>query len=103
MGSGSAPQYDASSLAERGDVAVVTINYRLGVLEFLRLLEGVVGERRTNFGILDQIQAFKWFSGEIANFGGDPSNITIFDESAGAMSVATRSWVISVCHSAECS
>lgn len=44
MGSGSAPQYDASSLAERGEVAVVTINYRFGALGFLRLPEGVVGE-----------------------------------------------------------
>lgn len=88
MGSGSPPLYDGSHLAERGDVVVVTINYRLGVLGFLCLADGV-GEARTNFGLLDQIQALSWVRDEIANFGGDPDNITIFGESAGGMSVSS--------------
>ena len=89
MGSGSPPLYDGGHLAERGDVVVVTINYRLGALGFLCLPEGVAGEVRTNFGILDQIQALTWVREEIATFGGDPNNITIFGESAGAMSVGS--------------
>ncbi len=87
MGSGSPPLYDGTHLTEKGDVVVVTINYRLGVLGFLCLPEGVAGDVRTNFGMLDQVQALKWVQDEIANFGGDPHNITIFGESAGGMSV----------------
>ena len=64
MGSGSPPLYDGSHLAERGDVVVVTINYRLGALGFLCLADGV-GEARTNFGLLDQIQALSWVRDEI--------------------------------------
>ncbi len=89
MGSGSPPLYDGSHLVQRGDVVVVTINYRLGALGFLCLPEGVAGDVRTNFGILDQIQALRWVRDEIVNFGGDPDNITIFGESAGAMSVGS--------------
>jgi para-nitrobenzyl esterase len=91
IGSGSQPIYDGVPLASRGDVVVVTVNYRLGPLGFLYLadlcpgLEGAVG----NAGIRDQIAALEWVNESIASFGGDPENVTIFGESAGGMSVAT--------------
>jgi para-nitrobenzyl esterase len=91
LGAGSQPLYDGSALARRGDVVVVTINYRLGALGFLHLKERC-GERipaTGNEGILDQIAALQWVRDEIAAFGGDPANVTIFGESAGAMSCAT--------------
>lgn len=88
-GSGSLPIYDGRHLAEKG-VVLVTINYRLGALGFLahRLLSkesphGVSG----NYGLLDQIAALEWVRDNIASFGGDPGNVTIFGESAGGMSV----------------
>ena len=89
-GSGSDLIYDGTSLASR-NVVLVTINYRLGPLGFL-CVPGFAdgeGETCTNFGILDQIEALKWVQTEIAAFGGDPDNVTIFGESAGAMSVGT--------------
>ncbi len=84
-GSGSSPLYDGAKLAKRGDIVVVTINYRLAVFGFLHLesLEGA------NFGILDQIAALEWVRDEIEAFGGDPDEVTIFGESAGAKSVET--------------
>jgi para-nitrobenzyl esterase len=91
IGSGSQPIYDGSPLALRGDVVVVTINYRLGPLGFLYLgdlcpdLEGAGG----NAGIRDQVAALEWVKENIAAFGGDPDNVTIFGESAGGMSVGT--------------
>ncbi len=88
-GLGSAPLYNGQQLAERG-VVVVTINYRLGPLGFLAhpLLtrespHGCSG----NYGLLDQIAALDWVRRNIATFGGDPGKVTIFGESAGAMSV----------------
>ena len=88
-GSGSIPWYDGTRLAERG-VVVVTINYRLGVLGFLHL-EGIAEgfEGSGNAGILDQVAALEWVRDNVAAFGGDPDRVTIFGESAGAMSVAT--------------
>jgi para-nitrobenzyl esterase len=81
--------YDASALAAKG-VIVVTINYRLGILGYLAHPElsaesprGVSG----NYGMLDQIEALRWVKANIAAFGGDPGNVTIFGESAGALSV----------------
>jgi len=88
-GSGSSPQYEGSTLAKRGDVVVVTINYRLAPLGFLRLNE-VTGGRipsTGNEGLLDQTAALEWVRDNIAAFGGDPDNVTIFGESAGGMSV----------------
>jgi para-nitrobenzyl esterase len=84
-GTGSSPMYDAVRLATRGDVVVVTINYRLAIFGFLHLasLEGA------NFGILDPVAALEWVRDEIAAFGGDPDQVTIFGESAGAKSVET--------------
>ena len=83
IGTGSLPVYDGSLLARRGDVVVVTINYRLGVLGFLNLPE--IGP--ANVGLLDQIAALQWVQDNINSFGGDPDNVTIFGESAGAKSV----------------
>ena len=88
---GSQSIYDGTVLARRGDVVVVTLNYRLGVLGFLHL-KTLCGERLPatgNEGILDQMAALEWVREEIAAFGGDPAKVTVFGESAGAISVAT--------------
>ncbi len=84
FGSGSETYYTGANLAARGDVVVVTINYRLGVLGFAHL--PVLGE--TNFGLRDQAAALEWVRDNIGNFGGDPGNVTIFGESAGGLAVA---------------
>lgn len=90
-GTGSTPWYDGGRFARRGDVVVVTINYRLGAFGFLHLgLDG--GEEWAgsgNLGILDQVRALEWVRDNIEAFGGDPGRVTIFGESAGAMSVGT--------------
>src|SRR5215813_12627894 len=84
FGAGSLPAYDGSYLAASGNVVVVTLNYRLGALGFLTVPElGLTG----NYGILDQRMALQWVAENIAAFGGDPTKVTIFGESAGAMSV----------------
>src|SRR5882724_203739 len=91
LGSGSQMLYDGATLARRGDVVVVTINYRLGALGFLRLRDRF-GQRLPatgNEGLLDQVAALTWVRDEIEAFGGDPDQVTIFGESAGAMSCAT--------------
>ncbi|HLG65329.1 MAG TPA: carboxylesterase/lipase family protein [Ktedonosporobacter sp.] len=87
-GSGSTPWYDGTSFATQGDIVVVTLNYRLGALGFLYLGD-IAGERYAsgNYGLLDQIAALQWVRDNIAAFGGDPGNVTIAGESAGAMSV----------------
>ncbi len=91
IGSGSQPLYDGAALARRGDVVVVTLNYRLGPLGFLYLpelcpaLEGAIG----NAGLRDQLAALEWVRENAAAFGGDPRQVAIFGESAGGMSVAT--------------
>ena len=80
--------YDGSHLAVRGDVVVVSINYRLGAWGFLDL--SPYGERyaeSANIGLLDQVAALNWVRQNISKFGGDPDNVTIFGESAGAASV----------------
>ena len=91
IGSGAQTLYDGAPLAKRGDVVVVTINYRLGALGFLRLHELTGGRIPStgNEGILDQVAALAWVRENIAAFGGDPENVTIFGESAGGMSVGT--------------
>ncbi|MGH7781319.1 MAG: carboxylesterase/lipase family protein [Candidatus Binataceae bacterium] len=91
IGSGSQPLYDGSTLARRGDAVVVTVNYRLGPLGFLRLCDLTGGKipATGNEGIFDQIAALEWVRDNIAEFGGDPGNVTIFGESAGGMSVGT--------------
>jgi len=89
IGAGSQEIYDGSVLARRGDVVVVTINYRLGPLGFLRLNDVTNGRIPSsgNEGLLDQIAALQWVHENIAEFGGDPDNVMIFGESAGGMSV----------------
>lgn len=91
IGAGSQGIYDGSTLARRGDVVVVCINYRLGPLGFLRLADITGGKIPAggNEGILDQIAGLEWVRDNIAEFGGDPGNVTIFGESAGGMSVGT--------------
>ena len=88
-GSGSSPAYDGGPLAARGDVVIVTINYRLGALGYLPdpALSGG-DEAEGNFGFHDMIAALQWVRDEIESFGGDPSNVTIFGESAGGIAVA---------------
>ncbi|MFN0148272.1 MAG: carboxylesterase/lipase family protein, partial [Dehalococcoidia bacterium] len=90
IGSGSQPLYDGSGLAARGDVVVVTLNYRLGLFGFLhgKTLCGDALDSTGNEAILDQVAALRWVRDEIAAFGGDPDNVTVFGESAGAISVA---------------
>ncbi|XP_070570855.1 acetylcholinesterase-like [Ptychodera flava] len=79
--------YDGSALASVGDVIVVTIKYRLGALGFLSTSDSV---SRGNYGIMDQAMALEWVQDNIAAFGGDPGNVTIFGESAGAGSVGVH-------------
>lgn len=87
-GAGSWLIYNGRSLAAGGDVVVVTINYRLGLLGFLNLDEVTKGRipATGNEGLLDQVAALEWVRDNISWFGGDPDNVTIFGESAGAMS-----------------
>lgn len=90
-GAGSQPQYDGGPLAERGDVVVVTINYRLGPLGYL-YLGGHGGDAwgaAANAGQLDQVLALEWVHDNIAGLGGDPGNVTIFGQSAGGAAVGT--------------
>ncbi len=83
FGTGAAPWYDGSRFARDG-VVCVTINYRVGADGFLYL-----GDGNANLGLLDQVAALEWAQENIAAFGGDPDNVTIFGESAGGMSVGT--------------
>ncbi|MEX1197979.1 MAG: carboxylesterase family protein [Pseudohongiellaceae bacterium] len=88
-GSGAIPTYDGTRLAQK-DVVLVTINYRLGVLGYFAHPELVAESEHYsagNYGILDQIEALRWVQENIESFGGDPDNVTIFGESAGAWSV----------------
>src|SRR6266568_7970380 len=82
-GSGSWPTYDVTRFARDG-VVCVTFNYRLGADGFLSLGDGIA-----NLGLLDQIAALTWVQENIAAFGGDPENVTIFGQSAGGMSVGS--------------
>ncbi|KAF6751189.1 Carboxylesterase family-domain-containing protein [Ephemerocybe angulata] len=83
-GTSSDPVFDGGNLVSRGDVVVVSINYRLGTLGFLALTDGVTNG---NFGLADQITALQWVQKHISAFGGDPTRVTIFGQSAGAGSV----------------
>lgn len=88
-GMGTSPTYDGAGLAAKG-VIVVTINYRLGVFGFLAhpdLTAESAHDSSGNYGLEDQLAALRWVQGNIAAFGGDPDNVTIFGQSAGGASV----------------
>src|ERR1700743_248536 len=78
------PGYDGENLARKGDVVVVSVNHRLNVLGFLDL--SAYGDKykgSANAGLEDLVAALKWVKDNIANFGGDPDNVTIFGQSGG--------------------
>ena len=81
---GTAASYDASELAPRGDVMVVTVNYRLGVFGYMSYPGLPAGG---DFGLLDQLAALRWVRSNAAAFGGDPHNVTVAGQSAGGMSI----------------
>jgi para-nitrobenzyl esterase len=88
---GESDDYDPTALVGQG-VAVVTINYRLGPLGFLThpALGAENGGSSGNYGLMDQQAALQWVKANIAKFGGDPANITIFGESAGGLSTHSQ-------------
>ena len=81
---GSGADLDGARLALRGNVVIVSVNYRLGVLGFF-----YIPGKTANVGLLDKVAALKWVKDNIKAFGGDPNNVTIFGESAGSVSVCT--------------
>ena len=83
-GSGTEAWYDGALLAERGQMVVVTVNYRLGALGYLYLSPDF---GPANLGLLDQIAALGWVGENIAAFGGDPGRVTVAGQSAGALSI----------------
>ncbi len=90
IGSGAPPVFDGTAFARKG-VVLVTLNYRLGRFGFFAhpaLAAEHPGEPIGNYGLMDQIAALQWVHDNIAAFGGDPANITIFGQSSGAVSVA---------------
>lgn len=90
-GSNNGSMHDGGPLAAATDVVVVALNYRLGAFGFLHVPEllGPGYEDSSNAGLLDQLEALRWVVANIAAFGGDPANITVFGESAGAAAVGT--------------
>jgi len=90
-GAGSVPLYDGTALAEKGAV-VVTMNYRLGAFGFFAhpaLTADSSHHVSGNYGIMDMLASLEWVQQNIAAFGGDPGNVTIFGQSAGAMAIAS--------------
>jgi para-nitrobenzyl esterase len=85
--SGSSNHYDGTQLATKGDVVVVTVNYRLGVFGFLAHPD-LPGSG--NYGLEDQQAALRWVRRNVAGFGGDPGQVTLFGESAGGMSTCNH-------------
>jgi len=84
MGSGSAPLFDGSRLAARGDLVVVTVNFRLGALGSLYAPDHVV----TNAALRDQLHALRWVRDEIGAFGGNSADVTVVGQSSGAVAIA---------------
>src|ERR1700722_6387220 len=86
--SGESNDYDASKLVGRGNVVVVTLNYRVGAFGFLsHPALNAEGHAFANYGTMDQQFALKWVQRNIAAFGGDPQNVTIFGQSGGGTAV----------------
>ncbi|GHB36426.1 carboxylic ester hydrolase [Streptomyces viridiviolaceus] len=83
LGHSGSPGYDARRIAADGDLVVVTFNYRVGMEGFAR-----IEDAPANRGLLDQLAALEWVRENIAAFGGDPGQVTVFGESAGAGSIA---------------
>jgi para-nitrobenzyl esterase len=84
---GAASDYDMSTLAQKGRAIVVSVNYRLGAFGFFRQTELAAQSPVANFGLQDQQAALRWVKSQINRFGGDPTRVTIFGESAGGASV----------------
>jgi hypothetical protein len=84
VGTGADPEKEGVNVASRGDVVVVTFNYRLGNLGFLPFNDGV---HNGNYAISDMLTALQWVNKNIEAFGGDPKRVTIWGESAGAANV----------------
>ena len=90
VGSSSDPMTDGKALAQKGDVVIVSVNHRLNILGFLDLSEANPKYAQSaNVGMLDVVKALEWVKNNIENFGGDPSNVTIFGESGGGGKVGT--------------
>ena len=89
-GSASEPRHNGDFLPTKG-VVLVTINYRVGVYGFLATADMAkeAGGAAGNYGLMDMVAALQWVKANIANFGGDPGNVTIFGESAGSSAVST--------------
>jgi len=91
--SGATDLYDAKQLARNGEAIVVTVNYRLGAFGFMASPELSMQHPRRisgNFGILDQELALRWVQQNVASFGGNPREVTVFGESAGAWSICAH-------------
>lgn len=89
IGSASLPLYDGAPLAAKGAV-VVSFNYRVGALGFLAHPELTAegGGSSGNYGLMDMVAALKWVKANIARFGGDPGNVTLYGQSAGSVAIA---------------
>lgn len=87
-GSAGESTYNGAILSRRADVVVVTVNYRLGALGFSHIADVLGVDADTNNGLRDQLMALSWVRDHADRLGGDPNNITLFGQSAGAMSVA---------------
>src|ERR1700689_2178944 len=90
-GNGSYTMYDGANMARKHDVVTVTVNHRLNSFGFLYLADvgGAKYANASNVGMLDVVAALEWVRDNIANFGGDPINVTIFGQSGGAVKVST--------------
>lgn len=90
VGSSNDPMTYGKALAKKGDVVIVSVNHRLNILGFLDLSGyDEKYKQSANAGILDAVKALEWVKNNIENFGGDPSNVTIFGESGGGGKVGT--------------
>ncbi|WP_026998231.1 carboxylesterase/lipase family protein [Flectobacillus major] len=84
------PSYDGENLSKKGDVVVVSVNHRLNILGFCDLSSfGEKYKKSANVGMMDIVVALEWVKANIANFGGDPNNVTIFGQSGGGAKVTT--------------